>query len=235
MKRFQALCLLLPLFLLAQSPKAVSSTAAESTPTLDWKSGQYAGRITIMSYLKYFQPSNPTMQRNDFEIRIKEAIGKMEVNVGSGGAISGIIINVDLPFSYKEAKKAKDDKSECCCLGYQAHASGKGKLIGRTWAPLTPNIGTFTIGNLKFSLSGLSAGGNYFEPKSKCPSAIDTNQIRSSLNLGFSSMFQTEMKFEVYSPTEKSFAGICELPAWSVDTDHVFVCTWYVERAPNKK
>ena len=236
MKRFQALCLLLPLFLLAQTPQTASAFMAQATPTINWKSGHYIGRITIASYLKYYHPSNPTLERHDFEIRIMETTGEMDVNVLSNGVISSITFNANLPFSYKETMRAKDDKSKCCCLGYEATSSGRGKFQARTWAPrLMANLGSFTINNLKFTMTSFSKGGGYFEPKSKCPSELDTENIRSSLNLGFKSMFQSDMTFEVWSPTEKSMAGICSLPAWEVDADHVFVCSWYVERAPKKK
>jgi hypothetical protein len=231
MLRARLITSLLPLAFLLEA--SASTVPAPGAPPSGWQPGTYLGRITIAANVDYVEsPLAEGTVKAEYHLRLRESTGRMQAQVGPKGTIA-IRFSVPGEYTYSDWAEVRDD-GQGNCRGQVSEATGHGTVRLVSPSSLAPAGDKFSATSLaRFSLAAFS--WKLRQLGSNCPEDAYTPKVmRSAHEAAFHMMFENALMFEVWSPTSTSMAGVCDLPGWQTDPDHIFVCTWFVQRLPTK-
>jgi hypothetical protein len=176
------------------------------------------------------------VERNDFTLKITESVGKITIQIGSGGTIIGAKIDIPISFTLTANLIMEKTKDSLPCRGHSDTATGKGTVTVSFAPHLAPiPIGEpFSMGSgLNFTLDGISPKSK--PVGSKCPKYDYETAIRNSVTTDLGVWFTRSLNLSVNPPTGLGFSGGCDLEDWGNDPDRAFSCWWSVHPVPNKK
>lgn len=228
MSRLRILVSLLTLLMLSQIVEPASAQSAAPSPA--WKPGTYIGTISINAYERVSEPPMEGVLHEEHSLEILMSTGSLQIFIGDLGTMQ-IKFSIPIKFKYLDWSQMADIGSGIC-EGQRSESTGRGTLRMLMPMLMTPAGDTFTGSASPFKVEAFCGGITRFGEN--CPTEVSGLDMRDQMEYGFKTMFQSSIRFEVKLDRDSLKAGYCYLEGYELEGDHVFDCTWYVERAINK-
>jgi hypothetical protein len=200
-------------------------------PASTWKLGYYTGTISIYAHERVSeQPLSKGTLHEEHDLEILFSTGRMRVAATKLGFYPSFSIPVR--FTHKEWSQSVHD-TEGVCEGYRGEAMGNGTLWGSSPPRPVPTGATFTIKPKVFEFAAFIPDIEYFG--ANCGEEAE-QKFQPDMEGGFKQLFKDDIEFEIIMTKGNIVAGYCHIPGgYTLEGDHAFDCTWYVERITKGK